>query len=640
MRRRFVLPCITAALLLATIAAPAIGEDAVGAAACPGGAGSAGFTDVSSGNVHAAAIDCAASLGVLAGTGADRFSPAGAVSRGQVASLLVGSLERLGVRLPPSAGAPGFPDEGATHGQNIRRLAAAGIVSGFADGTYRPHQHVTREQLASVLVRTLSYVRTVEVTADGPADFPDVTGGAHAAAIAAAVEESLLAGRGDGFAPRATTRRDQAATAVVRLLDRAAADVRGEVWSLDQGTDLIHVYDGRTHTRVAEIDVSPAALRAAGFDAAPSGPVTVPHMVEFDSQERFAFVASTAGAVTIVIDARRKEVVEVLATGAGTHMAAVTPDDSAVWVAAIAATQMVEIPLDLSTDDPTFAIGRRIGVADLLEPLEDANGWDFPSYQPVCHQFSPDSSEAWVTLGPGWNQGGLFVLDLASGVATHAFDPDLVKANCGISVSEERAVANWSGAVIGPDEDTNGEWYVFDARSKELLSTHDAEGFDAHGVRLSPDGTEYWMVNRISDNALVVDATTFEVTRRYTDIANTPDILAFDPDGSRLYVSQRGPSPRSGGVHAAAGTQPGVRVIDTATGATLAVLEPGQVTEAPSADHPQGRILNDVHGVAFRARGTGQASVSAASLASVDGPRVVPAVEVPASTLFHCSVPA
>jgi DNA-binding beta-propeller fold protein YncE len=438
------------------------------------------------------------------------------------------------------------------------------------------------------------------------------------------------------------------AFALLATLLAAPADARGgppphaavagnhEVWMLDQGTDLIHVHESRRLREVAAIDVSPAALRDAGFAAAPTGPATVPHMIEFDSKDRYAFIASTGGAVTIVIDARRKQVVEVLATGAGSHMAAVTPDDSAVWVAAIGAEEMVEIPLDLDARRPTFAIERRLPVGELLAEAEEDGGWKFPSYSPVCHQFSPDSKEAWVTLGPGWDQGGLFVLDLAEGQVTAAWDPSEVKANCGISVTEDRAVANWSGKVL-EGEDTNGEWYIFDRHDKELLDTRDAEGLDAHAVRLTPDGSEYWMVNRLSSNAIVVRADDFKVTRRIDDVADTPDILDYSPDGSLVYITQRGPSPRSGAIHAAAGDEPGVAVVDTATGERSAFIAP------PTVKDTDGVVLNDVHGIGVRRSVPGEQGLARAE--QVRRPAVVPARFGPtrfgpANPRFHCSLPA
>lgn len=432
------------------------------------------------------------------------------------------------------------------------------------------------------------------------------------------------------------------ALALLPSLLAAPADARGgppahaaaaahEVWMLDQGTDVIHVHESRRLREVAAIDVSPEALRKAGFAHAPSGPATVPHMIDFDAKDRYAFVASTAGAVTLVIDARSKQVVEVLPTGAGSHMVAVTPDDSAVWVAAIGSKEMVEIPLDLDARRSTFTIGRRLAVETLLADVEVAEQWTFPSYSPVCHQFSPDSKEAWVTLGPGWDQGGLFVLDLASGTVSDAWDPEEVKANCGISVSEDRAVANWSGKVV-EGEDTNGQWYVFDRVTKELLDTRDAEGLDAHALRLTPDGSSYWMVNRLSSNALVVDADTFEVTHRIDDVADTPDILDYSPDGSLVYITQRGPSPRSGAIHAASGDEPGVAVIDTATGERSAFIAP------PTVEDTDGVVRNDLHGIGVRTSLPGEKGRARAE--QVRRPSVVPTSIGSADLGVHCWLPA
>jgi DNA-binding beta-propeller fold protein YncE len=388
-----------------------------------------------------------------------------------------------------------------------------------------------------------------------------------------------------------------------------------EVWSVDQGTDRIHVYDSADYREVATIDLSPAALADRGFQHVPAGPRTVPHMIDFDSQDRYAFVAATAGAATIVIDARTKQVLEVLGTGAGSHMTAVTPDDTTAWVAAIGTQQLVEIELGkLNSARPTFEIGARLNVADLLAPIEAANpDWQrvvpaegpfsYASYSPVCHQFSPDSTEAWVTLGPGWPQGGLFVLDLATHAVSAAWDPSEVKANCGTSVSDDLALANFSGEVVA-GADTAGEWYVFDRASKQLIETHSAadgpvQGLDAHGLRLTPDGSHYWMVNRASSDGVVVRASDRTVVRHLTSGLEAPDILDFAPDGSRVYVSQRGPSPLSGAPHAATGDEPGIAVLDAATGERVAFL-------APTAVIVDDRVQNDVHGVGIRTVGPGE----------------------------------
>ncbi len=392
-----------------------------------------------------------------------------------------------------------------------------------------------------------------------------------------------------------------------------------EVWSLDQGTDRIHIYD-EDHEQVAVIDVSPAALQAVNPDFDPEAGRTVPHMVDFDSEDRYAFVASTAGAVTIVLDTERREVVAALETGAGTHMAAVTPDDDAVWVAAIGAEQLVEIPLDLGSDDPSFEIGRTVDV----EPLLADTGYDWPSYSPVCHDYDGEG-RAWITLGPGIEQGGLFVFDTEDAEVVHAYDPTEVRANCGIGFTEDetRAVANWSGLFGADIDDEEGEWYVFDTDSFDLLQTDSSDGVDAHGVRLTPDGETFWQVNRGSDDGQIIDASTFEVIGEI-DAGDTPDILDFSPDGRFAYITQRGPTPLSGDPHVAVGTEAGTLVVDVDTGEHVTFLATPEVTDA------DGDVLNDVHGIGVRTTTGDERVVSAAPIRA--GLASAPA--------FSCHLPA
>ena len=392
-----------------------------------------------------------------------------------------------------------------------------------------------------------------------------------------------------------------------------------EVWSLDQGTDRVHIYD-QDHEQVAVIDVSPAALQAVEPTFAPESGRTVPHMVDFDSGHRYAFIAATAGGATIVIDTVERTVLAVVPTGPGTHMAAVTPDDDAVWVAVIGAQQLVEIPLDLSVPEPSFAMGRVVDVEDALA----GSGLAFPSFAPVCHDYD-GQGRAWVTLGPGMEQGGLVVFDPVTAEVVHAYDPTVVRANCGIGFTADgsRAVANWSG-IFGADvEPTEGTWYTFDTASFELLDTRSSGGVDAHGVRLSPDGQEFWQVNRGSGNGLRIDARTFEVVGPI-DAGDTPDILDFSPDGRRVYLTQRGPNPLSGDPHVARGSTPGVLVLDATTGAVVTRLDP---TPARDTD---GTLRNDVHGIGVRPTTGAERVVVAAPVAF--GP-------VTAGT-FGCHLPA
>ncbi len=371
-----------------------------------------------------------------------------------------------------------------------------------------------------------------------------------------------------------------------------------ETWVLDQGTDRISIYNS-DHELVSAINVSPEALRQVNPAFEPASGVTVPHMIDFDSEWRYAFVAATAGGATIVIDTDEREVVAVLLTGAGSHMAAVTPDDDAVWVAAIGAQQLVEIPLDLDANTPVFEIGAVVSVEALLTEQAD---FEWPSFSPVCHQYNDAGTEAWVTLGPGIAQGGLFVFDTSTHEVIHAYDPAEVRANCGVAFSDDdsRVLANWSGvfgeAAGGNDED--GTWYVFDSETKELLQTSSSEGVDAHGLRLNPRKGVYWQVNRGSNDGVIIDEDDLTVVGTFP-AGDSPDILDFSPDGKLAYISQRGPVPRSGDPHVATGANPGVIVVDTETFEVVAELIPDRATLPPGHDRA-GEFANDVHGLGVR----------------------------------------
>jgi hypothetical protein len=207
-------------------------------------------------------------------------------------------------------------------------------------------------------------------------------------------------------------------------------------------------------------------------------------------------------------------------------------------------------------------------------------------------------------------QGGLIVLDVVTGEIVHAFDPDVVRANCGIGFSADgkRAIANWSG-TFGPDVvDGEGEWYVVDTTSFDVLQASGSAGVDAHGVRITPDGREFWQVNRGTGDGLRIDARTFAVLGQI-DAGDTPDILDFSPDGRFVYITQRGPNPLSGDPHVARGTLAGVLVVDVATGEAVTRLDP------PLATGTEGQVLNDVHGIGVRPRSGGERVVVAAPTA-------------------------
>ncbi len=88
--------------------------------------------------------------GIAAGCGADRFCPGAVTTRAQMASLLVRALP-LG-----SSSNDSFADDGGSvHHQNINTLAASGITAGCGGDRFCPNAPVTRGQMATFLVNSL-----------------------------------------------------------------------------------------------------------------------------------------------------------------------------------------------------------------------------------------------------------------------------------------------------------------------------------------------------------------------------------------------------------------------------------------------------------------------------------------------------
>ena len=166
-----------------------------------------GFTDVG-GTTHEPGITAAAAAGLVGGFVDGTFRPGESVTRGQLATIMTRALE-----LPEAA--PDFPDvdPDQTHAAGIGATAAADIVGGFEDGTFRPSGPVTRGQLATIFARAL------ELEA-GPAPFQDTDGNTHEDGIGAAAQAGIIMGYDDGtFRPGQPVSRGQLATMLTRALD-------------------------------------------------------------------------------------------------------------------------------------------------------------------------------------------------------------------------------------------------------------------------------------------------------------------------------------------------------------------------------------------------------------------------------------
>ena len=170
------------------------------------------LTDIA-GNRHEAAILRMVTAGVIRGYDDGTYRPARSVSRGQMASLLA---RALGLDIVPCEQGCDDPSDiaGTAHEDAIRALIDAGVAEGFSDGTFRPNQSVSRDQMATFLAKAFG----LELD-DAEHPFTDVRAGStHETAIAAIRRAGITLGVTETtFRPRDDVQRDQMAS----FLDRA-----------------------------------------------------------------------------------------------------------------------------------------------------------------------------------------------------------------------------------------------------------------------------------------------------------------------------------------------------------------------------------------------------------------------------------
>lgn len=198
---------------------PSVASDAATAAACdPSDVPGTAFPDIKA-SAHREAIECMAFWGAINGFGDGTFRPDSDITRAQAASMLARALETAGVEMPDDPPDAFTDDEGqGDHEANINALAALDIVGGFGDGTYRPRELITRDQLAALFARAWNVVAGGELAA-GEDAFTDDEGNTHEDDINAVAAQGWVKGRAEGiFAPRDDATRGQFATMLARML--------------------------------------------------------------------------------------------------------------------------------------------------------------------------------------------------------------------------------------------------------------------------------------------------------------------------------------------------------------------------------------------------------------------------------------
>ena len=165
-------------------------------------------------NVHAANICRLVQLGITGGTSPTTYDPRGDVTRAQMASFLARALGLDPIANPPDP----FPDvePGSTHAGNINAIRTAGITEGRADGTYDPGGTVIRAEMASFLARAAGLDPVVGGTGFNDVNPNNV----HTPNIYAVRDAEITTGiTASTFEPTRNVSRDQMASFLIRMLD-------------------------------------------------------------------------------------------------------------------------------------------------------------------------------------------------------------------------------------------------------------------------------------------------------------------------------------------------------------------------------------------------------------------------------------
>lgn len=175
------------------------------------------FPDVPAGPPHGDNVSCVAGYGIALGGTDGRFDPRSDIRRDQMASFIARMLEVAGVDLPDDPDAS-WPDvTGGPHARAIAQLTDLGIVQGRG-GEYVPADPVSRDQMTSFLVRSLEVIVDRGFSASR-APFTDTAGSVHRDNIDVAYDLGIALGQdATTFAPRDAVRRDQMASFIARSL--------------------------------------------------------------------------------------------------------------------------------------------------------------------------------------------------------------------------------------------------------------------------------------------------------------------------------------------------------------------------------------------------------------------------------------
>ena len=174
------------------------------------------FVDVAPNAWYKDAVQYAYDQGLMTGVSDTEFAPEATTTRAMIVSILA-RLEGV-----ESAEAAGFADvDDEWYATAVNWAANVGVVNGYEDNTFRPNTAITREQLAAILMNYASY-KGYDVSARADlshySDADSISSWANDVLLWAVAEGLLTGVTDDTIAPQAHATRAQVAAILQRFL--------------------------------------------------------------------------------------------------------------------------------------------------------------------------------------------------------------------------------------------------------------------------------------------------------------------------------------------------------------------------------------------------------------------------------------
>ena len=409
----------------------------------------------------------------------------------------------------------------------------------------------------------------------------------------------------------------------------AWADSPHEVWAIDQSNSPGQTFGGRIfiwqgsqiqsrpETAAPEIIDLAGAVSTMCFTRTGVNPVR-PHMLAFNAAGTHAIVSFVASGHVVFMDTATRAPIDCVRSSVGAggarqvHFAIPSPDQTYVAVANQNGKLFERIDTDYSTNTFTLNTSATINLLTCTTPngVPCETAGVRADNAPICPIIDSTSRLSFVTL----RGGGLFVIDSKT--------------------TPMQIVAEYDVATIHPNgclgAETAGKMYIdsgggtatnlFEADvyalplsgysasnppntpAPTVVFSEDVTDADTHGAAVARHGRFLWVADRGRNFIFVVDTEANALVNRIPLIPGpspdpTPDLLFPAPQGTRIYMSLRGPNPLTADPHVSTGATPGVGVMKVRN----AGREGDFIGIAPVTNvDPTGVERADVHALAVR----------------------------------------